>query len=109
MAKTIILEYPDNTPVTRIFDDVDTVLRGVGGTVHSPTVVADDETDYGLAVIEHVQRQGRPAEAGTSGGVEIESNQLLITSGDNVLCGADIIQFTVVDGACTAYSIIGGA
>ena len=32
-----------------------------------------------------------------------------ITSGVSVLCGADVIQFTIVDGAITNYQIVGGA
>lgn len=109
MAKTIILEYPDSTPFERIRDDIDTLVRGSGGNVSSPNVLADDETDDGAALIAHLKRQGRPAEAGTAGGVEVGSNQVLITSGVSVLCGADIIQFTIVDGVVTNYQIVGGA
>lgn len=108
MAKTIILEYPDSTPFERIRDDIDTLVRGSGGNINSPNVLADDETDDGAALIAHLKRQGRAAEAGT-GGAEVASNQVLITSGDTVLCGADLIQFTIVGGAVTDYQITGGA
>lgn len=108
MAKTIILEYPDSTPFERIRDDIDTLVRGSGGNINSPNVLADDETDDGAALIANLKRQGRPAEAGT-GGAEVGSNQALITSGVSVLCGADVIQFTIVDGAVTNYQIVGGA
>lgn len=108
MSIDIILSYPEGTPTTRILDDINTVLRGSGGVVHSPTVLADDATDVGLAVIDHVVKQGRPAEAGTTG-TEIGADQLLITSGTTVQCGADMLQFTIVDGACTDYAVVGGA
>lgn len=104
----IILSYPDGTPVPRILDDVNSVLRGVGGTVHTPVIKANNETDVGQAVIDHVLKQGRPAEAGTAG-TAIANDQVLITSGDTVLCGADMIQFTIVDGVVTDYQITGGA
>lgn len=104
----IILSYPNGTPVPRILDDLNSVLRGVGGTVNSPIIKADDETDVGQAVIDHVLKQGRPAEAGTAG-TTIADDQVLITSGDNVLCGTDLIEFTIVDGVITSYQIVGGA
>lgn len=92
MAKTIILEYPDNTPFERIRDDIDTVVRGSGGNITSPVVKADDETDDGAALIAHLKRQGREAEAGT-GGTELESNQAIVTDGD--VFTIETIDYTV--------------
>ena len=104
----IILQYPDNASYERIRDDIDNLLRGVGGKIGSPIIKADDETDEGAALIAHVQRHGYQAEAGTVG-TPVAANQFLLSSGESTLCGADLIQFTIVDGEITNYAITGGA
>lgn len=108
MPKTIILEYPDGTPYERIADDLQQIMRGVGGTVASPAVLVDDEDPNVSELIPLLKRQGFQASAG-GGGVEIGANQYLLTSGVATLCGADLIQFTIVDGAIPSYQITGGA
>lgn len=105
MPKTIILEYPDGAPYERITDDIDTVLRGVGGIVVSPTVKADSESAFGAALIKHVTEQGRPAQDGTVQGGAPASNQVVIDSNVPFAAGNDMMRITVVDGMATAWTV----
>lgn len=108
MPKTIILEYPDNAPYERIVDDVQRIVRGVGGAVASPAVLVDDQDPAVAELIPLLKRQGFQASAG-GGGTSIGADQYLLTSGVSTLCGADLIQFTIADGVITDYLISGGA
>ena len=108
MSKTITLEYPDNTPYERIVDDIQTIMRGVGGVVASPAVLVDDEDPAVAELIPLLKRQGFQASAG-GGGVEVGANQFLLTDGVATNCGADTLTFTIAGGLITDYQVTGGA
>lgn len=59
MPITISLEYPEGTPISRVKDDLNTVLRGFGSISAAPAVVvsADDE-EIGSSLVQHVTKQG---------------------------------------------------
>lgn len=105
MPKTVILEYPDDAPYERIRDDIDTVLRGVGGIVASPTIKADAESAFGAALLKRVSEQGRPAETGTVGSEGPASNQALVESGVPFTAGGDTMKITIVDGVPTGWAV----
>lgn len=108
MPKTITLEYPDHAPFERIVDDVQQIMRGVGGLIHSPAVLVDDEDPAVAELIPLLKRQGFQASAG-GGGVEVGANQYLLTNGVATSCGEDTLTFTIAGGLITDYAVTGGA
>lgn len=104
----IILRYPDHVPYERIVDDLQLVVRGVGGVVDSPTVLVDDEDPSVSPLIPLLVRQGFKAEAGTGGGTTVGANQYLLTDGVDTVCGADTLRFTIAGGFIITYEIVGG-
>lgn len=100
----IILRYPDGTPFSRIINDIDGVVRGVGGTKHTPTIKTDSGTEFGSAVLQHVAEQGRQAEDGTASS-ELEPTQIVIDSDVPFSVGADTMKITIEDGVATAWGV----
>lgn len=108
MAKTFILEYPDDAPFERIKHDLDILMRGPGGIISSPVIKADAETDDGAAIIAHFGQQGRAASDGTVG-TPVGANQYLLTNGVGTQCGTDTLTFTIAGGVITDYQVTGGS
>lgn len=65
MPTTISLEYPEGTPISRVKDDLNTVLRGFGSISAAPSVVvSDDDADTEASLVQHVTKQGFTAGTG---------------------------------------------
>ena len=99
----VILTYPDSAPYRRIRDDVDTVLRGAGGATYVPTIKADDETDIGAALIEHVEQQGHHAEP--VGGSYNPAVSVLVENGVPFQVGQDLMVFEIADNAILSWGL----
>jgi hypothetical protein len=108
MPKTIILEYPDNAPYERIVDDIQRIVRGVGGKVASPAVLVDDQDPAVAELIPLLKRQGFQASAG-GGGTSVGADQYLLTNGVATQCGTDTLTFTIAGGVITDYQVTGGS
>ena len=102
MPKTIILAYPDTAPYRRIVDDVDAVVRGIGGRRDNPTVMVDEETEIGAALIQHLAQQGEQSGAAET---VVPGTSFLVEDGVTFQAGDDLMVMEITDSQIMSWAV----
>lgn len=102
MTKIIALGYPETTPFRRIADDVDAVVRGVGGRKDNPVVAVDAATDVGAALIKHLAQQGEQSESAETTPPE---TTFLVEDGVPFQVGDDLVVMEIVDSQILSWGV----
>lgn len=95
--KSLLLQYPDSTPASRIVNDLTELSRGTGNRGQRPAASFTDEDFPGL----RAKLQQRSVPLGTENFATLAADQLVVNDGDSFDITGGSVELTVEDGEVT--------
>lgn len=95
--KTLLLQYPDGTPMANIVDHMTQLARGIGNKGQRATVSFEDGELPGLR--SKLRQRGVPL--GTQAFAALDANQAVVTDGEDIDITGGTVALDVADNEIT--------